>query len=309
VRALARPGARDAVVSLGAEWAAGDVTDPAAWRRAARDARAIVHAAALIAQRQSFERFAAVNVDGTRLAIETARAAGVPLVHLSSVAVYGRSAVETHGPVTEDFPFQALPPDDFYARAKRLAEELVRDEAARGRLAAVALRPNVIFGERDRLFTPKVIRTVRLGVVPLVGPGTNRLACVYAGNVAAAVLAALERPVPGFRAYNVTEDAPPALDQRAFLAAFGAALGVRVRTIAVPAALARLGVQAWTTGLRLLAPGSYAGLGRAAVSFLTSDNPYSTARARAELGWRPPVATPEAIARSVAAFRASGRQR
>src|SRR2546426_8988871 len=36
-----------------------------------------------------------------------------------------------------------------------------------------------------------------------IGPGTNRLSTVYAGNVAAAAVAALDAPVSGFRAYNV----------------------------------------------------------------------------------------------------------
>jgi nucleoside-diphosphate-sugar epimerase len=306
VRALARPGARDTLIRLGAEPISGDVTDPAAWRRGTHGAVAVVHAAALIAQHDSFERFVAVNVGGTRFAIEAARSAAIPLVHLSSVAVYGRRAATGGDRVTEDSPFQPLVDADFYARTKRLAEELVRDEAASGGLTAVALRPNVIYGERDRLFTPNVIGVVRHGIVPQVGPGRNHLACVYAGNVAAAVLAALERATPGFRAYNVTEDAPPALEQREFLAAFSAALGVRVRRVPVPVWLAHLGVRAWTAWRRLLAPRGYAGLGRAAVSFLTGENAYSAERARAELGWRPPYTTRDAIARTVAWFRTGG---
>ena len=87
--------------------------------------------------------------------------------------------------------------------------------ASRVATAAVpTLRPTVIYGERDRLFTPRVIRAMRLPLVPRIGPGTNRLSCVYAGNVAAAAVAALDAPLQGFRAYNVTGDGPPALSQR-----------------------------------------------------------------------------------------------
>src|SRR2546426_617486 len=117
--------------------------------------------------------------------------------------------------------------------------EAVVGEAARDGLSAVALRPSVVYGERDRLFTPRVLRVVRLGVVPRIGPGTNHLSCVYAGNVAAAAVAALDAPVSGFRAYNVTSDAPPALTQHQFLTAFAAALGVRPVTNPIPAGLAR----------------------------------------------------------------------
>ncbi|HEY3279654.1 MAG TPA: NAD-dependent epimerase/dehydratase family protein [Gemmatimonadales bacterium] len=189
----------------------GDVTDADAWRRAATGVAGIVHAAALVVRPLEFAEYERVNVGGTRLAVQAARAAAARLVHLSSVAVYGRTAAYAagRGAVSEDFPFQPIPEHDFYARSKRMAEELVRDEAARGDLSVAAVRPNVIYGERDRTFTPRLIRVVRLGVFPQIGPGTNHLSCVYAGNVAAAIVAALGAKRPGFRAYNVTTDAEP----------------------------------------------------------------------------------------------------
>ncbi len=278
---------------------AGDVTDAAAWRRAAAGVRGIVHAAALVAQRAPFAEFERVNVGGTRLAIEAARTAGARLVHVSSVAVYGRTAAYAagRGAVDEEFPFQPIPERDFYARTKRMAEELIQDSG----LSAAAIRPNVIYGERDRLFTPRVIAVVRRGFFPRIGPGTNHLSCVYAGNVATAIVAALGRGVSGFRAYNVTADAPPALTEREFVAAFAEALGVRVRRIPVPVFLARLGVKLWTHGLRFRDPARYAGLGGAAVGFIVGENPYTAARAQQELGWTPPFDTRTAIRRAVAA--------
>src|SRR5205814_173668 len=92
VRALVRPASRATAGRLGAETLAGDVTDPAVWERAARGVRAIVHAAAIVQRRASWEQYVAVNVEGTRLAAAAARAARARLVHISSVAVYGGSA-------------------------------------------------------------------------------------------------------------------------------------------------------------------------------------------------------------------------
>lgn len=295
VRALVRAPSRPAVERLGAVAVPGDVTDPAAWRRATDGARAIVHAAALVLRPAGWDAHVAVNVDATRQAVEAARAEGARLVHVSTVAVYGGSAAYDlgGGHIAEDFPFRPIPPRDFYARSKRLAEELVRDEAQRGGLSAVAIRPNVIYGERDRLFTPKVVRALRLGVVPQIGAGRNHLACVYAGNVAAAIVAALDAPVAGFRAYNVTADAEPRLSQREFLDALAAALGLRIRRLAIPAFPARL-VLALLAGPQLA---------RAALRFATDDNPYSAERARRELGWNPPFSTPTAVARTARWFR------
>jgi nucleoside-diphosphate-sugar epimerase len=294
VRALVRPPSRAAVLRLGAEAVVGDVTDPAVWQAAARGVRAIVHAAAIVQRRASWEQYVAVNVDGTRLAVAAARAARARLVHISSVAVYGGSAAYPSTPErrAEDFPFQPIPAPDFYARSKRMAEEVVREGATEGDLEVAALRPNVIYGERDRLFTPRVIGAVRLPFVPQIGPGTNRLSCVYAGNVAAAAVVALDAPLGGFRAYNVTSDGPPVLSQREFFVTFAAALGRRYRPIPIPTAFAGLVIGLFTA--RRLA--------RAAVSFISGENPYADDRIRAELRWRPPTQASEAIGRTVAWF-------
>jgi nucleoside-diphosphate-sugar epimerase len=278
----------------------GDVTDPSAWRRAGDGVSGIVHAAARVAQHLSFAEFERINVGGTRLAIETARATGARLVHMSSVSVYGRSAAFAAGRdgVDEDFPFQPIPEYDYYARTKRLAEELVRDSG----LPAIAIRANVIYGERDRLFTPRVISVVRMGIFPLIGPGTNHLSCVYAGNVASAIVAALKARPSEFRACNVTADAPPALTQREFITAFADALGVRLFRVPTPAFLAQLGARLWARWRRFRDPVRYSGLGGAAVSFIVGENPYTAARVQKELGWTPPWDARTAIRRSVAAF-------
>src|SRR5947199_60492 len=141
VRALVRSASRAAVLRLGAEAVAGDVTDPAAWQAAARGVRAIVHAAAIVQRRASWDQYVAVNVDGTRLAANAARTAGARLIHISSVAVYAGSAGYPATPERrdEDFPFQAIAAPDFYARSKRMAEDVVR-EAAKHRDLEVGAR-------------------------------------------------------------------------------------------------------------------------------------------------------------------------
>lgn len=302
VRALVRPAARPAVEALGATAIAGDVTDPAAWARAATGVRAIVHAAALVAPSAPLEVFLAVNVGGTQHAIATARASGARLVHVSSVAVYGRTAGDGTGraSVTEDFPFQKIWERDYYAQSKRRAEEVLWEEVARGGVAAVVIRPNVIYGEYDRLFSPRVVRAVRGGIVPQIGPGGNHLSCVYAGNVAAAIVLALDAPAALGRAYNTTDDGPDAFTQAAFVDAFAAALGARVRRVRMPYRVARFAVSAWARWQMIVRPGRYPGIGGSAVRFLAGENPFVAERARRELGWRPVVEPREAVRRTVA---------
>ncbi len=311
-RALVREHSVAAVEALGAEAVVGDVTDVMTWQRAATGVRAIIHAAALVASHDSLDEFTRVNVGGTRLALEAARRTGARLIHISTVAVYGRVAVYRAGEqgISEDYPFQALPARDFYARSKRAAEQLVQQEAVRGGVSVIAIRPNVIYGERDLLFTRRLIANLKLGFLPQIGPGTNHFSCVYAGNVAAAILAALDAPAkPGFRAYNVTRDAPPLLTQREFFAAFAEALGLQPFRVRVPAPLIRIGVAAWSALMRVFMPDRYTALGNAALSFILGENPYSVDRIRSELGWTPPIDTRSAIRRSVAKTKSPGGAR
>ncbi len=267
----------------------------------------IVHAAALVLKPVSLETFRAINVGATELALKTAAHARLPLVHISSVAVYGRDAAFAEGRarVGEDFPFQPIPDYDYYARTKREAELLARRIAEERGIAVAAVRPNVLFGERDRYFSPRVAGVLRRGLLPRIGPGDNHLSCVYAGNVAAAVLAALDRPVPGFRVFNTTNDS--GLTQREFFDAFAAGLGGKPLAIRVPVALASLAVRGFTAARVWWSPRKYPGAGHAAISFLTGENPYRSDRAIAELGWRPPVAPAAAIARTCGWLRQNER--
>jgi 2-alkyl-3-oxoalkanoate reductase len=309
VRALVRPAGEGsggssaaAVRALGADPVTGDVTDPAAWRPACAGVRGIVHAAALVAPTRGLEDFLAVNVEGTRAAVAAAADAGARLIHISSVAVYGRTGAYAAGAggVTEEFPFGPIAPHDFYAQSKRAAETVLWEESARRGVAAVAIRPNVVYGERDRLFSPRVVRTVRRGIVPQVGwTAANRLSCVYAGNLAAAVVRALDAPAAPGRAYNVTTDGAGALTQRGFVDAFASELGVRVRRVVLPYRVARFLVDGWTRWRMLRRPGAYPGVGGAAVRFLAGENPFVAERARRELDWEPPVAAREAVRRTV----------
>jgi len=311
-RALVREHSVATVESFGAEPIVGDVTDVSTWRRAAKDVGAIVHAAALVASHDSFDEFTRVNVGGTRLALDAAGRTGARLIHISTVAVYGRTAVFKAGEqgIAEDYPLQPLPGKDFYARSKRAAEQLAQQEAARGGVSVIAIRPNVIYGERDLLFTRRLIANLKRGFLPEIGPGTNHLSCVYAGNVAAAIVAALDAPAePGFRAYNVTRDAPPRLTQGEFFAAFAEALGVRPLRVRIPVPLIRIGVAAWSVLVRLVMPGRYTALGNAAMSFILGENPYSVERIRTELGWTPPFDARTAIVRSVQQNKSPGGAR
>ena len=260
----------------------GRVEDPRTWDRVL-PCRVVVHIAAIIAARAPWPVFYQANVEGTRLAATTARRIGARLVHVSSVAVYGRRAYDVEPlSIGERFPFGPLEEHDYYARSKRLAEEVVREEVDRG-LEAVILRPCVIYGPGDRLFLPRLVAVARHGWLPLIGKGDAPLALVHARNVAAGVAAAATAPLAAGRVYNLTND--DEISPRAFIAAVGEGIGRRVRTVTVPETAALATARVVEAGLRLVGPGLYPGTLTGAVRFWRGGNPYRSHAARTDLRW------------------------
>lgn len=309
VTALARsPAAAGDLAAFGATPISGDVTDAAVLARGVEAADAVVHAAAILLVSRNWDGFHALNVAPTETVARLAARGGRRMVHLSSVAVYGRRTVYEGGPgsVSETFGLdRPVFSGDHYARSKREAELALWRVADETGLGAVALRPCVIYGEGDRAFSPRVAAALTRGVAPLVGGGGNVLSVVYAGNVAAAVLAALDRPaVRG--AFNVANDGN--LTQRQFVEGFARGLGRRVRLVPVPRALAWGAARALDSIRRAARPGAPTTTLMTAVHFLASANPYVSAKAVTELGWQPVVDAAEAVERTGLWYRDPARR-
>jgi nucleoside-diphosphate-sugar epimerase len=193
----------------------------------------------------------------------------------------------------EDTPPGPLGDGAFYARSKRESESLVLDAHAAGRLWATAVRPSVIYGTHDRQFVPRLARLLRRGVVPLVGGGRSTLAVVHAANVADGMVRAAVTDAAGGRAYNLANDFDITVEQ--FFRLGSAGLGVRMRRVPVPRLAARAAFGLFRLVAPLLFGSRYNALGSASLDFISRDNPFSSQRARDELGWHPPVRHEEGV--------------
>ena len=293
----------DDLRSLGAEPLRGDVRDSAVLARGVEGADAVVHAAAIVLSDADWPAFLDTNVTPTVALARACARSRRRLVHISSVAAYGRATTYAGGggSVSEAFGLAApITAGDHYARSKREAELAVWKAADEERLSAVALRPCVLYGEGDRAFTIRAARLLRFGVAPVIGGGRNALSAVYAGNVAVAVLAALDRPhVTG--AFNVANDGR--ITVREFIEQFAAGLGVKAVLLPIPRALAWRAAQAADAVRRLVRPAQSVNLLKTAVQFLASENPYLSTKAERELGWRPAIAPADAARRTGQWFR------
>ncbi|MGJ6980379.1 NAD-dependent epimerase/dehydratase family protein [Aestuariimicrobium soli] len=179
----------------------GDVADAAVWQELAPH-DAIVHLAAETGTGQSMyeqDRYRRVNVEGTRLAGEAARRWGVPLVALSSRAVYGEGQRDDAGAPRASREDDPLAPVSFYGTTKVEAEASVADVARE--VPVTLLRPQNVVGHGQALRNPYTgvlaafLARLREGrPVQIYGDGHETRDFVHVSDVVRVIVWALGRP-------------------------------------------------------------------------------------------------------------------
>src|SRR6185437_671308 len=283
----------------------GDVLDPASLMPAANGCDAIFHAAALVTA-SSWNSYRAINVIGTQHVVDAAAASGAGLLQVSSVAVYGREMRFQDHPTDEETRLRPLPDTAWYARSKRESESLVMNAHRAGRIWATAVRPDVIYGRRDRQFVPRIARAIARGFFPVIDGGVSTLAIVHAANVADGAVRAVRCDAAGGKAYNLANESAVTVAEFARLA--GQGLGQRVRLVPVPHGVARAAFAGLAAILHLTGHAALAIHAASSLEFLTRDNPFSSALARRELHWSPPVLPQDGVPDAFAWWKKTARQ-
>jgi len=194
-----------------------DVSNPVSWE-GLPEVDGVVHLAAETGTAQSMyeqDRYRRVNVEGTRRAAEFAASRNIPLVSLSSRAVYGEGLVAdepqessdgrdfgphgTYVPSAEDQPHAPL---SVYGETKSEGEDIARAALAQGRLAV--LRPQNVVGLGQALHNPYTgvlaafLARLKAGLpLSVYGDGTATRDFVHVSDVAAAIVWALGASEPG----------------------------------------------------------------------------------------------------------------
>jgi NADH dehydrogenase len=86
-----------------------------------------------------------------------------------------------------------------YARSKAAGEAAVRERFP----AATIIRPSIVFGPEDQFFNRFAAMAGMSPALPLIGGGTTRFQPVYVGDVADAIMAALNRPEAAGAVYEL----------------------------------------------------------------------------------------------------------
>ena len=250
-----------------------DVSDPSATVAALGGADAIVHAAAIVAERGRMEDFVRVNVRGTRNVLDAAGPRRT--VVIASVAGWG---YEFRRDLDEDAPPRpcGLP----YVDTKGATETLAL------RRGATVIRPGDVYGPGSTPWVVRPLEMIRAGRFYLPSPGDGVMTLVYIDDLVDAIVRALREPRAAGRAYTVWDGEP--VPAREYFERLG---GRPVRTL--PAPVLRAAARAM-------------GVGPAAVTFVTRRAAYPNERARAELGWRPSTTLDQGMARTREWARATG---
>jgi NADH dehydrogenase len=158
---------------------AANLRYPGSVEAAARDADIVINLVGILFEsgRQRFDTVHGLGAEAVALA---ASAFGARLIHVSAIGA------------DPDAP-------SHYARSKAMGEKL----ALAAMPSATILRPSILFGPEDDFFN-KFAALARIApALPLVGGGLTRFQPVFAGDVAAAVLAAIDGPRTGGAIYEL----------------------------------------------------------------------------------------------------------
>jgi len=271
----------------------GDLDDAAALREGCAGAEVIYHVAGRISARNTDE-FMHANRDGTAHVLEAAAQAPPPrFVLVSSLAAAGPTALGK--PIDETRSPSPVTP---YGESKLAAELLVRATAR----SWTIVRPPTVYGEWDRAVL-KAFKLARTGVAPVFGDGSQQLSVIYAGDLAAALVAAATAPATANGVYYAAH--PVVTTSRDLVRAIGRAVGREPRIVPLPGVLAR-GLL-WTIGtIAHLAGRATLLSGDKAAEFLA---PAWTCRPDAltrDAGWRAVTDLETGLRRTAAWYRREG---
>ncbi|MGH7122823.1 MAG: complex I NDUFA9 subunit family protein [Stellaceae bacterium] len=191
------------------------LADETALAAALEGASAVVSSVGILYERGR-QRFPLLHVEGpARLARLAAAAGAKHFVHVSALSADARAA-------------------SAYARSKAEGEAAVKAAFA----TATILRPSLVFGPEDDFFNRFGAMARMSPALPLVGGGTTRFQPVYVGDVADAVMAALELPEAEGKTYEL--GGPEVLSFRALMELLLAEIGRRRMLVPLPWGLASL---------------------------------------------------------------------
>jgi uncharacterized protein YbjT (DUF2867 family) len=179
--------------------------------------QAVINATGIQVQRGR-QRFQSVHIDGVRNIANAAKRSGIErVIHLSGLGAEGID-----------------PSENAFVRSKIEGEKTLRETLP----SATILRPSVVFGPEDRFINSMAVAVRMAPFMPAIGGDHTKFQPVYVGDVAAAVLACLDRPETAGQVFEL--GGPTVYTMRQIAELILQSMGREKRIVNLPFSLARL---------------------------------------------------------------------
>jgi nucleoside-diphosphate-sugar epimerase len=268
---------------------AGDISAPGPWQAAADGCDVVIHTAAMVGMPTDTSAFWAVNVRGSRLALEAARDAGASrFVHLSSVVTYGLDFPDR---VDESYPVR--PTGVPYTDTKIASEQVALMAHARGEQEVAIVRPGDVYGPGSRPWTLMPLEHMRARRVVLPARGRGIHSPIYVDDLVEGIVRAATEPPAAGRVINLSGGI--GVETRDYFGRLAGMIGASVPS--APTAVALAGAKILDRVARLR--GTQNELTPDGVRYLAHRRgTYGIATARELLDWTPRVDLDEGMART-----------
>jgi len=238
----------------------------------------VFHCAALV-DNSSLDKLMRVNRDGTRNLLDACAKESIEkVVYLSSIAVISGNS---QTPLTDNLPYNAT---NRYGASKIEAEKIALSYRKEGRKIAI-IRPVMVYGEDEPHLFGLLSSLIRWRVLPIVGPGHNRLQLVCVDNVVDLMMLALDRNETYEGTYIIADK--EALNIRELFEYMAKVQGARGPFI-IPENLASLLALIPFIGRRL--------------SFFGKDRAYSIQRIKEKLGYVPRISVYDGLKKALLSY-------
>eukprot|EP01124_Arcella_intermedia_P016768 TRINITY_DN2337_c0_g2_i1.p1 TRINITY_DN2337_c0_g2~~TRINITY_DN2337_c0_g2_i1.p1 ORF type:complete len:283 (+),score=67.34 TRINITY_DN2337_c0_g2_i1:54-902(+) len=176
-------------IRMGAVAVLGDINNYEAMLEGMKGCEVVYHLAAKVEIEGEYDEYEKINVEGTKVTLKAAKAAGVKtFVHCSteSVLLGGPPLVNAD----ETWPYPPNPSGP-YALSKGFAERAVVG-ANEPHFKTVVVRPRLIWGADDTSVMAKMIAAVQRGQFAWIGGGTHFTSTCHVDNVVEGMVKAAE---------------------------------------------------------------------------------------------------------------------
>jgi nucleoside-diphosphate-sugar epimerase len=290
VSAMARSNESAKLVGqLGATAIRGDLADLAALTTAMRGCELVVHAAGRFREGGGHAEYARDNVAGTSNMLSAAKAAGVRrFVYLGAAGcLVGGKPVQG---ADESWPLQELAYSPYF-RSKTIADRAVRAASSAG-FATCVVRPGVIWGGGDDVFTASIVEATRAGKMMFIDGGRYPIVTSHVDNTVRGILLALEKGAEG-EAYFVFDDGT--IRTRDFFGRLLQAQGLEAPDRSIPFAVAWTMASLMEAMWKVLGRSGSPPVNRELVKLTGGPFVVSDRKARAELGYTQVISRDAAI--------------